>query len=152
MYVSREKTQYPPSIQTGNRPGETMASTAIEKLFEHGKRAQVALANARKREKQATGDLILRAGTAASVIGGGIVAGAIDGKWGHDGKPETEKNGIAAVGPVPINVGIGIVLVASGIGGFLPGSEYLAAFGSSLIAYPIGKTIENRIVEKAAEK
>jgi len=95
---------------------------------------------------------MVRAGTSAAVIFGGIIAGAVDGKWGHDGSPESEKNGIAAVGPVPINVGAGLVLLAAGIPGFLPGSEYIASLGASLVAYPIGKTVENKILEKAAAK
>ena len=129
-----------------------MASTSIQKLFEHGKRAQTALANMRKREKEATNDLVLRVGTTGAVLAGGVVAGAIDGKWGHDGSPTTEKYGIAAVGPAPINLVGGAVLVAAGLSGVLPGSEYIAALGASMASFSIGKFVENKIVEKAAAK
>jgi hypothetical protein len=128
-----------------------MASTSIQKLFEHGKRAQTALQNMRKREKEATNDLVLRFGTAGSVILGGVIAGGIDGKWGHDGTPTSEKYGIAAIGPAPINLVGGAVLVAAGLSGVLPGSEYITGLGASMASFSIGKFVENKIVEKSAK-
>lgn len=129
-----------------------MASQSIQKLYDAGKRAQVALANMRAKEKEKTNDLTMRAGTFASVVIGGVLAGAIDGKWGHDGTPASEANGIAQIGPVPINLAAGLVLGAAGITGALPGSEYITALGASMISFSLGKSVEAKILEKQAAK
>lgn len=131
--------------------GETMPSTSIQKLYEHGQRAQQALRNLRAREKQATNDLMLRAGTAGAVILAGVAGGGVDGKWGHDGSPASEHYGIAQIGPIPINLGGGLILAAAGMTGALPGSEYITAFGAGLIGFSLGKTVENKVVERAAK-
>lgn len=127
-----------------------MPSTSLQKFYEQGRRAQVALQNARKREKESTNELIARTGVAASILAGGVLAGAIDGKFGHDGNPSTEHDGMAAVGPVVINVGAGLVLLAAGLPGFLPGSEYVSGLGSSMLSYSLGKATEAKMVARAA--
>jgi hypothetical protein len=128
-----------------------MANTSIQKLYESGKRAQTALQNMRKRERENTNELVSRVGCAVAVLAGGALAGSIDGKWGHDGKPTTEHDGIASIGPVPINVALGITSLVVGVSGFVPGSEYLASLGASLIAYPIGKTVEAHMLANASK-
>jgi hypothetical protein len=82
-----------------------------------------------------------------------MLAGAIDGKWGADGKTGfgrdgEEKNGIATIGPVPINAGLGLVAIAVGIPGMLPGSEYVVQLGASLLGYPLAKTLEANVRER----
>jgi|WetSurMetagenome_2_1015567.scaffolds.fasta_scaffold00908_26 hypothetical protein len=129
-----------------------MASTSLQKFYEQGRRAQVALQNARKREKESTNELIARVGVSASILAGGVLAGAVDGKWGHDGVPATEHDGMAAVGPVVINVGAGLVLMAAGLPGFLPGSEYVASLGASMLSYSLGKATEAKLVARTAAK
>jgi hypothetical protein len=128
------------------RRGKKMQSTSIQKMYEMTQRSRAALQNMRRREKESTSELVTRAGVAASVILGGALAGAIDGKWGHDGKPVGEHDGIAAIGPVPINIGTGLVAMALGVSGFLPGAEYLTGLGSSLIGYSVGKTVEAKML------
>jgi len=128
-----------------------MPSTSIQKLYEAGQRAQQALKSMRAKEKDATNALTQRAGVAASIILGGVAAGAVDGKWGHDGSPASEHYGIAQLGPIPMNLGGGLVLAATGMTGVLPGSEYLTAFGASLVAFSLGKSTENKVLERSAK-
>jgi|WetSurMetagenome_2_1015567.scaffolds.fasta_scaffold664805_2 hypothetical protein len=128
-------------------------TSSIKKLYEAGEKAKTALANLRKKEKESTSELVLRLGTSASVIAGSAIAGAIDGKWGHDTPAtESEKYGIAHAGPIPINVGLGIVGVVVGVAGVIPGSEYVATAGASLLGYPIGKMIEAKFSTPKEEK
>jgi hypothetical protein len=134
-----------------------MASTSLTKLYEHGQRAREALKNLRQREKTATNDMVRRAGEAGATIVGLLAAGTIDGKWGHDntqafGGAREEKHGIALLGPVPINSGIGLIAIAVGIPGALPGSEYLTQFGAAMFGYPIAKMIEDRLANPDAAK
>jgi hypothetical protein len=124
-----------------------MASTSLAKFYEHANRAKATLQRYRAKEKESSTELVVRAGTAAATLGAMCAAGAIDGKWGYDG--EKEVHGIATVGPVPINAGAGLVLLAVGIPGILPGSEYITVAGAALLSYPIAKTIEARMQEKA---
>ena len=123
-----------------------MPSQSLSKLYQHAQSLRGSLQRVRERERAATSGLILRAGTSASTLAGLLVAGSIDGKWGHDEKrpwsDQPEKNGIAAVGPVPINAALGIVAIAVGVPGMLPGSEYIANFGAAVLGYPLAKTIE----------
>lgn len=133
-----------------------MANTSIQKLYAHASKAREALRKTRAREREASSQFLVRAGCGASTIVGLLAAGAIDGKWGYDGKAGyesagAEKNGIACIGPVPINAGLGLVAIAAGIPGKLPGSEYLVSLGASLLAYPLAKTVEARMQEGAAE-
>lgn len=123
--------------------------SSIRRLYEQGERAKQALANLRRREKETTGELVLRAGTSASAVLGNVVAGAIDGKWGHDDPAdEREKYNIAHAGPVPINIGLGLISLALGISGVLPGSEYLASAGGGMFGYALGKMTEAKVSEK----
>lgn len=95
---------------------------------------------------------MLRTGTTASTLAGLLLAGAVDGKWGHDGTTRfgsgEEKNGIAALGPVPINAALGLVAIAVGVPGMVPGSEYIANFGAAVLGYPLAKTLEAKLSEK----
>lgn len=128
-------------------------TTAIKRLYESGVRAKEALKNLRRREQAATNGLVLRAGTSAAAIFGAVGAGAIDGKWGHDNPPnEDEKNNIAHAGPVPINIGLGLVGMVVGISGVLPGSEYIASLGAGLVGYPLGKVVEAKVSTPKAAK
>lgn len=124
-----------------------MASTSLAKFYEHANRAKATLQRYRAKEKESSNELVVRAGCSAATLAALCTAGAIDGKWGYDG--EKEVNGIATLGPVPINAGAGLVLLAAGIPGILPGSEYIAVAGAALLGYPIAKTIEARIQAKA---
>jgi hypothetical protein len=127
--------------------------TSIKRLYEASQKTRQTLANLRKKEKEATSELVLRIGTSIGVIAGAAVAGAIDGKWGHDNPPtESEKYNIAHAGPVPINVGLGLIGTVVGIAGVLPGSEYIASTGASMLGYPIGKMIEAKASAPKAEK
>lgn len=123
-----------------------MPSQSIQKLYQHAQSLRGSLQRVRERERAATSALTSRAGTAASTLAGLLVAGAIDGKWGHDDKhpfsDTPEKNGIAAIGPVPINAALGLVAIAVGVPGMLPGSEYIANFGAAALGYPLAKTLE----------
>lgn len=124
-------------------------STSIQKLYQHAQSAREALRRTRAREREATSALVTRIGTGASTLGGLLAAGAIDGRWGHDGKPEGELNGIASIGPVPINAALGLLAIAAGVPGMLPGSEYIVSAGASLLGYPLAKTVEAKILERA---
>ena len=130
-----------------------MASTALQKFYAQGKRAEDTLRRMREREKKKTSEFVERAGSAVAGVGGVLLAGVIDGKWGHDnkslGSDYEEKFGIAHLGPLPINSGVGLVALAVGIPGFLPGSEYIAQFGAAMFAYPLAKMAEGKIVENA---
>jgi len=131
-----------------------MASTALSKVYAHAKRAEETLRRVRTREKEATNALTQRGLGAVATLGGLAAAAVIDGKWGGDGKrpfssDPAEANGIASIGPMPINGGIGLALVAAGIPGFLPGSELMVQFGASMLGYPVAKTIEARVREGA---
>lgn len=128
-----------------------MANQSLQKFFDSGKRAIEATKRARAREKERTGELVTRAGVAGAVVVGGLLAGAVDGKWGHDGAPATEHDGMAAVGPVVINVGAGLVLMVAGLPGFLPGSEYVTSLGASMLSFSLGKTVEAKLVAGAAK-
>jgi hypothetical protein len=121
-----------------------MPSQSITKLYEHARRARETLRKSRETEREKTTALVVRAGTSGATIGGLLLAAAIDGKWGHDS--DTEKHGIASVGPAPINLIIGVASVAIGLPWFMPGSEYLSAFGAATLGYPLAKTLEDRIV------
>jgi hypothetical protein len=151
MRIARVGVVNPKTIVHGlvnprrNNRSQNMASTSIQKLYEHGKRAQETLKRLRLREREATNGLMVRAGTATSTLAGLCLAGAIDGKYGHDS--ETEHDGIATVGPVPINAAVGLICIAAGIPGMLPGSEYIATFGAATLGYPLAKTIERRVSE-----
>lgn len=133
-----------------------MASQSITKLYEHAKSARESLRRYRAKEREQTTGLIQRAGTAASSVGGLLVAAVIDGKWGYDNKrvfgaESPELHGIACVGPVPINAALGVAAIVAGIPGALPGSEYIATAGASLLGYPIAKSVEAKIVERSAK-
>lgn len=132
-----------------------MPSTSIQKLYEHARSARESLRRVRERERAATSALALRAGTSASTLAGLLIAGAIDGKWGHDGTTKwgagEEKNGIASLGPVPINAALGIAAIAVGVPGILPGSEYIANFGAAALGYPLAKTIEAKLSESSGK-
>jgi hypothetical protein len=143
------------SLGKANRqfPGEVlMANTSIQKLYQHAQSAREALRRTREKERKASNELVVRAGSGLSTLAGLLIAGTIDGKWGHDGSPDTEKNGIAQIGPVPINAGLGILGIAIGVPGMLPGSEYIVTMGASLLGYPLAKTIEARIQAKQEAK
>lgn len=133
-----------------------MPSTSIQKLYEHARTSGEKLRRLRQRERDATSALTLRAGTTASTLAGILLAGAIDGKWGHDEKrpfsDQPEKNGIAAVGPVPINAALGLIAIAVGVPGIIPGSEYIANFGAGALGYPLAKTLEASLSTPKAEK
>jgi hypothetical protein len=133
-----------------------MANTSIQKLYQHAQSAREALKRTRAKEREASSALVVRAGSGAATLAGLLLAGAIDGKWGADGKvgfgrEGEEKNGIASIGPVPINAGLGLIGIAVGIPGMLPGSEYMVSMGASLLGYPLAKSLENRIREGAAK-
>lgn len=123
-----------------------MPQTSMQKLYEYSRRAREQIRSTREKEKVKTNALILRAGTTGSTFAGILIAAAIDGKWGHDS--ETEKHGIAAIGPVPVNAIIGIAGLAVGLPGMLPGSEYIATLGAATLAYPLAKTLEDKIASK----
>jgi hypothetical protein len=128
-----------------------MASTSIQKIYEHARSARESLRKVREKEKANTSALTLRAGTSASTLAGLLVAGAIDGKWGHDNKhpfsDDPEKNGIAAIGPIPINAAIGLLAIAVGVPGMVPGSEYISNFGAATLGYPLAKALEAKLSE-----
>jgi len=126
-------------------------NTSIQRLYDTAQRAKSSLQNLRARERKSTSELMVRVGTAASVVAGGVLAGAIDGKWGHDGDPATEHYGIAQMGPFPMNLSAGLVLTAVGLTGAVPGAEYVSGLGASMVSFSLGKTIENKILEKAAK-
>lgn len=130
-----------------------MASTSIQKLYEHARSASARLQRVREKEREKTSALTLRAGTTASTIAGLLMAGAIDGKWGHDGTSKfgsyEEKSGIASLGPVPINAAIGLVAIAVGVPGMVPGSEYISNFGAAVLGYPLAKSLEAKLSEKS---
>ena len=129
-----------------------MASQALAKFYALANRSKETLRRIREKERTHSNELMVRAGTAASTVVGNVVAGAIDGKWGYDKaafSDSAEKNGIAQVGPVPINAGAGLVLLAVGIPGIVPGSEYLASFGAGMLGYTLGKSVEAKVHEKA---
>lgn len=133
-----------------------MASTALQKFYAQGKRAEDTLRRMRAREKEKTSEFVERAGGAVSIVGGQLLAGVIDGKWGHDnkslGSDREEKYGIAHIGPAPINTMAGLIAMAVGIPGFLPGSEYMTAFGAAMFGYPLAKAAEQKVFEKQSEK
>lgn len=124
-------------------------STSIQKLYEHGKNLQDRLKRVRAKEREATNGMILRAGTAGSTLAGQLAAAAIDGKWGGDSAGE--QNGIASIGPVPINAALGLIAIVSAIPGVLPGSEYLCTAGAGMLSYPCAKTLEAKIRERSAK-
>lgn len=127
--------------------------SSIQKLYSHAKRAEDSLRRVRDKEKAQTSALVQRVGTTAATIAGLALAGAVDGKWGHDnksfGSDREEKHGIAHAGPVPVNSGVGLVAMALAIPGFLPGSEYIGQFGASMFGYPLAKAIEAKVSESA---
>jgi hypothetical protein len=126
-----------------------MSNMATQKLFALARRNADAVTRLRMKEKAAVSGTIERAGETLAVLMGSGIAGAIDGKWGYD-DPTNEHHGIAKLGPMPINTAIGLVAVAIGIPGFLPGSEYLTSGGAAMIGYTLGKTVEGKLQEKAA--
>lgn len=132
-----------------------MAETSITKLYSHAKRAEDSLRRMRAREKENTSALMNRVGGGVATVAGLVLAGAVDGKWGHDNKSfgvdREEKNGIAHLGPVPINSGAGLVLLAVSVPGFLPGSEYICQLGAAMFGYPLAKSIEAKLSESASK-
>lgn len=130
-----------------------MPSQSLAKFYALANRSKETLRRYREKEKESTNDLVQRAGCAAAGLGGLCLAGFVDGKWGYDGKAgyasaPAEVNGIACVGPVPINAALGIVAIVAGVPGIVPGSEYLTSLGTSLLGYPLAKTIEAKVQEK----
>lgn len=124
-----------------------MANTSIQKLYDIAKRSKETLRNYRAKEREATNGFVLRAGGAGAVLAGNVLAGALDGKYGND----EGEDGTAKLGPVPVNVGVGLIAMAVGIPGILPGSEYLALFGAGQAGYAAGKWAEKRVREGAAK-
>lgn len=124
-----------------------MGSTSIQKLYDVARRSRETLKNYRVKEKEASNGFILRSGGAASVVAGNVVAGFIDGRWGND----DGEDGTAKLGPMPINLGLGLVALAVGIPGILPGSEYLSFFGAGQAGYELGKLTEKKARDGAAK-
>lgn len=71
---------------------------------------------------------------------GGVIGGAIDGKWGEGGEP-AELVGLPAVAAV------GAAMTVLGISDLVPAAEDIASTGAGMLAYSLGSYTRTKVEE-----